>query len=156
MKELEAGDEAPDFDLPDSDGRRWKLSEHRGQKVIVYFYPIDDTPGCTKEACDFRDSRADLEHAGFEVVGISPQNEESHRAFTDKYELNFPLLVDENMAVAKSYGALDERYLDPDGAPIAVARCTFVIAENGRIEQALYGVRAKGHVQALKESLQIA
>jgi thioredoxin-dependent peroxiredoxin len=155
VAKLEPGDKAPDFDLPDSEGNRWKLSEHQGSKVIVYFYPIDDTPGCTREACDFRDSRSDLEQAGVEVAGISPQDEGSHRAFTAKYDLNFPLLVDADMSTAKTYGALDDRYLDDDGNPIAVARCTFVIDEDGVIEQALYGVKAKGHVAALKDSLKV-
>lgn len=152
MSKLRVGDPAPDFELPDHEGRVWKLSELRGQKVILYFYPADDTPGCTKEACDFRDSQHGLQAAGYTVLGVSPQGAESHRRFTDKYELNFPLLVDERLATAKAYGATGS--LGPfDGIPLRVRRCTFVIDEEGKIERALYGVRASGHVAKLKESL---
>jgi peroxiredoxin Q/BCP len=155
MTELKAGDPAPDFELKDAQGEPWKLSDHRGRKVIVYFYPADDTPGCTREACDFRDSHVSLQEAGYEVVGLSPQDETSHAAFSDKYSLNFPLLVDEDNRVAKAY-AVVESDAGEDGYIVLPSRSTFVIDENGTVEQALYRVRSKGHVETLSDTLQIA
>ena len=152
MSKLQEGMEAPDFDLRDADGNTWKLSELRGKKVILYFYPADDTPGCTAEACDFRDSHHDLKAAGYVVLGVSPQGEDSHRRFADKHNLNFPLLIDEDLVAAKAYGAARANGLFK-GIPLSVQRATFMIDADGKIEQALYGVRAKGHVGELKESL---
>ncbi len=152
MSKLEAGMEAPEFDMRDADGNVWKLSELRGKKVILYFYPADNTPGCTAEACDFRDSHHDLEAAGYVVLGVSPQGEDSHRRFAEKHNLNFPLLIDEDLAAADAYGAARAKGVFK-GMPLSVQRATFVIDEEGRIVQALYGVRAKGHVGQLKESL---
>ena len=100
--ELSKGDRAPEFDLLDGTGKRWRLSDLRGQRVILYFYPADDTPGCTAQACDFRDSAPDLQAAGYLVLGVSPQGAESHQAFAGRYSLNFPLLIDEDHAVAES------------------------------------------------------
>ena len=152
MSKLEAGMDAPDFELPDGGGNVWKLSELRGKKVILYFYPADDTPGCTAEACDFRDSHQDLEAAGYVVLGVSPQGEDSHQRFAHKYNLNFPLLVDKDLAAAKAYGAARANGLFK-GIPLSVQRATFVIDDEGKVVQALYGVRAKGHVGQLKETL---
>ena len=154
MTRLHEGDDAPPFDLGDQDGRSWRLGELRGKKVILYFYPADDTPGCTAEACDFRDSHGDLVASGYVVLGVSPQDERSHQAFAGKYSLNFPLLIDADLEVARAYGAVvGER--TSDGGDLDVLRCTFVIDENGRLEQALYGVRARGHVSALKQLLEV-
>ncbi|MDQ3940134.1 MAG: peroxiredoxin, partial [Actinomycetota bacterium] len=133
------------------DGKVWRLGDLRGQKVILYFYPADDTPGCTIEACDFRDSHEQLQAAGYTVLGVSPQGEESHRKFASKFSLNFPLLVDEDTAVARAYGAYKELG-DWQGIPLKISRSTFIIDETGQIEDALYGVRAKGHVAGLLES----
>lgn len=155
MTQLKAGDPAPDFELKDQNGEPWKLSNHRGRKVIIYFYPIDDTPGCTREACDFRDSHARLQAAGYDVVGISPQDESSHAAFSAKYSLNFPLLVDAGNRVAKAYAVVDPDAGD-DGNIVVPSRSTFVIDEDGNVEEALYGVRSKGHVETLSDTLQIA
>ncbi len=152
MSKLEAGTKAPDFELPDAEGKVWKLSDLAGQKVILYFYPADDTPGCTAQACDFRDSQHGLKEAGYVVLGVSPQGAESHQRFAQKYELNFPLLVDEGLEIAQAYGVARAEGVFK-ALPLKVKRSTFVIDENGRIEQALYGVRAKGHVAQLKESL---
>ncbi len=152
MSKLQVGDKAPEFEMTDGDGKVWSLSELRGKKVILYFYPADDTPGCTAEACDFRDSQAGLHEAGYVVLGVSPQGAESHKKFSTKYSLNFPLLVDEDLRAARAYGAAGDGGLFK-GLPLRVKRCTFVIDEEGNIEQALYGVRAKGHVAQLKESL---
>ena len=152
MSKLEEGMQAPEFDLRDAEGNAWRLSELRGKKVILYFYPADDTPGCTAEACDFRDSHRDLKAAGYVVLGVSPQGEDSHRRFADKYNLDFPLLIDKDFSAARAYGATRAKGL-LKGIPLPVQRATFVIDEDGKIVQALYGVRAKGHVSQLKESL---
>jgi peroxiredoxin Q/BCP len=145
---------APDFEAKDADGREWRLTDLKGQKVILYFYPADDTPGCTKESCDFRDSHADLKNAGYVLLGASPQGADSHAAFAAKFSLDFPLLVDEDLTLAKSYGVAEDRG-DWEGIPLRVKRSTFVIDENGTIEQALYGVSARTHVADLRASLTV-
>ncbi|MDQ3986242.1 MAG: peroxiredoxin, partial [Actinomycetota bacterium] len=145
----------PDFALRDQSGQVKRLSDYRGRKVVLYFYPADDTPGCTAEACDFRDSLVDLKQAGYEVLGVSPQDEASHRAFIDKYGLNFPLLVDEDTAAARAYGVAHEGG-DWRGIPLRVQRATFVIDEDGKLTQALYGIKARGHVENLKQGLGIS
>jgi thioredoxin-dependent peroxiredoxin len=150
---LEPGASAPDFELEDGDGKTWRRAELAGKKIVLYFYPADDTPGCTKEACDFRDTLASWDAANYVVLGVSPQSAASHTRFASKYSLNFPLLVDADLAVAKRYGALREKPEEWEGQKLHVKRCTFVIDENGVIEQALYGVNARGHVDALRESL---
>ncbi len=152
MKKLNRGDTAPGFRLEDGTGKTWDLAELGGQKVILYFYPTDDTPGCTKEACDFRDSQHELIEAGYQVLGVSPQGADSHKDFSEKYSLNFPLLIDEDHAVASAYGAWGKRNLYGnifDG----IIRSTFVIGEDGKLTKAMYNVRAKGHVAKLKEEL---
>ena len=152
--ELSKGDSAPEFDLLDGTGKRWKLSDLRGQKVILYFYPADDTPGCTAQACDFRDSIPDLQAVGYLVLGVSPQGAESHQAFSGKYSLNFPLLMDEDHAVAESYGAWGEKKFYKNMF-LGIKRSTFVIDERGIIQEAQYGVKAKGHVDRLRTALGI-
>jgi thioredoxin-dependent peroxiredoxin len=151
---LKPGDRAPDFELKDGDGLTWKLSGI-GERVIVYFYPADETPGCTLEACDFRDSRDDLAHAGYTVLGISPQDAASHRAFATNHGLNFPLLVDDRLEAAKAYGAVRDVEGSYEGKPLKVARSTFVIDDRGVIVEAIYGVKAKGHLQDLESRLGI-
>lgn len=150
---LQPGDTAPDFELEDGDGKVWRLSALKGEKVVLYFYPADDTPGCTAQACDFRDTRQAWADAGYVVLGVSPQSAASHTRFSTKYGLNFPLLVDDDLEVAKRYGALREEPEEWAGLKLHVKRSTFVIDEDGVIEQALYGVKAKGHVDALRETL---
>jgi peroxiredoxin Q/BCP len=149
---LNAGDAAPEFDLQDASGKRWRLSDLRGRRVILYFYPADDTPGCTVQACDFRDALTDLQEAGYLVLGVSPQGAESHQAFADKFALNFPLLMDEDHAVAERYGAWGENKYYKN-IFLGIKRSTFIIDEQGRIEEALYDVKAKGHVQRLRAAL---
>jgi thioredoxin-dependent peroxiredoxin len=151
--ELKAGDPAPSFDLSDGEGKQWRLEDLRGKKVILFFYPADDTPGCTAESCDFRDSYEAFADANVEVLGISPQGAKSHQRFAQKYDLNFPLLIDEDRTVAKDYSAIREKVEEWKGIPLHIKRSTFVIDEEGRIEQAIYGVKVKGHVDALLESL---
>lgn len=149
---LQEGDAAPDFEMKDAAGKTWSLASLKGQKVILYFYPADDTPGCTAESCDFRDSSADLKAAGYTVLGVSPQGAESHQRFADKYSLNFPLLIDEDLAVTRAFGAYKDLG-DYKDIPIRVKRSTFVIDEEGRIAVAEYGVRAAGHVERLRQKL---
>lgn len=153
MTQLSKGMEAPDFELVDGRGKTWRLKDLRGQKVIIYFYPADNTPGCTAQACDFRDSMEDLKVSGYQVLGISPQGAESHQRFTNKYELNFPLLVDKDYEAARSYGVTSEMGAQFKGIPIRIKRSTFVIDEEGKLIEALYGVKARGHVEKLRTML---
>ncbi len=147
-KRLAPGDPAPDFTLADADGHEVALSSFRGQRVIVYFYPAALTPGCTKQACDFRDNLADLNAVGITVLGISPDKPAKLAKFRDKEGLTFPLLSDPDHAVLEAYGAYGEKVLY--GKPtVGVIRSTFVIAPDGTIEQAMYGVKATGHVARL-------
>ena len=151
---LSPGDQAPDFTLPDADGTPVSLADYRGRRVIVYFYPAASTPGCTKEACDFRDSLAALGGAGIDVVGISPDKPEKLARFRDAEQLTFPLLSDPSRAVLEAYGAYGEKTLYGKKTT-GVLRSTFVVGADGRIEQALYNVRATGHVAALRTKLSV-
>ncbi|HWL65309.1 MAG TPA: peroxiredoxin, partial [Actinomycetota bacterium] len=112
---LQKGDEAPDFEMTDQGGKTWSLGELRGQKFVLYFYPADDTPGCTKESCDFRDSYSEWTDAGYQIFGVSPQGIESKKKFADKYSLPFPLLADEGTSVTKAYGAFKDDGAEWDG-----------------------------------------
>jgi peroxiredoxin Q/BCP len=151
-KRLEPGDPAPDFTLPDADGREVQLSSYRGQRVIVYFYPAAMTPGCTKQACDFRDSLADLNQAGVAVLGISPDAPAKLARFRDSQGLTFPLLSDSDRKVLEAYGAYGEKKLYGK-TTVGVIRSTFVIDADGKIEKAMYGVKATGHVARLRADL---
>ena len=147
-KRLEPGDAAPDFTLPDADGNPVQLSSFRGQRVIVYFYPAAMTPGCTTQACDFRDNLAELNGAGITVLGISPDQPAKLARFRDKEGLTFPLLSDPDHAVLEAYGAFGEKKLYGKTV-VGVIRSTFVIDTDGKIETAMYGVKATGHVARL-------
>jgi thioredoxin-dependent peroxiredoxin len=149
---LEPGDVAPDFTLPDADGNKVSLSGHRGQRVILYFYPAAMTPGCTKQACDFRDSLQSLAAAGFTVLGISPDNEGKLAKFREKEGLNFPLLSDSDRSVETAYGAYGEKMMYGKKT-VGVIRSTFVVGPDGTIERAYYGVKATGHVARLRQDL---
>lgn len=150
---LERGAAAPDFELRDGDGKVWRLTDLRGMKTILYFYPADDTPGCTVEACDFRDNRSVFEKAGYRVLGVSAQDADSHRSFSDRYSLNFPLLIDSDLEVARKYGVERTEKSDWKGIPLPTRRATFVINENGMIDHAEYDVHARGHVGRLSQAL---
>ena len=152
---LEPGDKAPDFALPDDTGKTVSLSDLRGQKVIVYFYPAAMTPGCTRQACDFTANMADIQAAGYTVIGISPDVPDKLAKFRAQGGFSFPLLSDPGREVLKAYGAYGEKQLYGKTV-VGVIRSTFVIDEEGAIELALYGVRAKGHVDKLKKELSIA
>jgi peroxiredoxin Q/BCP len=148
------GDPAPDFTLPDADGKPVSLSDYRGRRVIVYFYPAASTPGCTKQACDFRDSLADLGDAGLEVLGISPDKPAKLAKFRDAEGLNFPLLSDPDREVLTAWGVYGEKQMY--GKTITgVIRSTFVVDPDGKIEQAQYNVRASGHVGKLRRDLKV-
>jgi thioredoxin-dependent peroxiredoxin len=151
-KRLAPGDKAPDFTLPDADGNQVSLAGLRGQRVIIYFYPAAMTPGCTKQACDFRDSKADLAQAGFAVLGISPDSPAKLAKFRDKEGLTFPLLSDPGHQVLEAYGAYGEKTMY-GRTTVGVIRSTFVIDADGKIEQARYGVKATGHVARLRTEL---
>jgi peroxiredoxin Q/BCP len=149
---LSAGDQAPDFTLPDADGNPVSLAGLRGQRVIVYFYPAASTPGCTKQACDFRDSLDRLRTEGFAVLGISPDAPAKLAKFRDKEGLTFPLLSDQDRSVLAAYGAYGEKKLYGK-AVVGVIRSTFVIDAEGKVELAQYGVKATGHVAKLRRDL---
>jgi thioredoxin-dependent peroxiredoxin len=151
-KRLAPGDPAPDFTLLDADGQPVSLSSYRGQRVIVYFYPAAMTPGCTKEACDFRDHLADLNDAGLAVLGISPDQPAKLAKFRDKEGLTFPLLSDPDRTTLEAYGAYGEKMLYGK-TTVGVIRSTFVIDADGNVEKALYGVKATGHVARLRADL---
>jgi thioredoxin-dependent peroxiredoxin len=149
---LAPGDAAPDFTLPDADGNEVSLSSLRGRRVIIYFYPAAMTPGCTKQACDFRDSLDSLVAAGFAVVGVSPDGPAKLAKFRDRDGLTFPLLSDQKREVLEAYGAYGEKMLYGKKS-VGVIRSTFVIGPDGKIEQAQYGVKATGHVARLRKEL---
>ena len=153
MSKLEPGAKAPAFTLTDGDGKKVSLSSFAGHKVVVYFYPRDDTPGCTKEACQFNDALSQFEGLGIPVIGISPDKAASHVRFRDKYELQFPLLSDPDHTVMEKYGAWGEKTMY--GKPTTgVIRSTFLIDEKGKIARAWYGVKADGHAaKVLEEAL---
>jgi peroxiredoxin Q/BCP len=151
---LSPGDQAPDFTLPDADGKPVALADYRGRKVIVYFYPAAGTPGCTKQACDFRDNLASLGGAGMDVLGISPDAPAKLAKFRDAQELTFPLLSDPERTVLDAYAAYGEKTLYGKKMQ-GVIRSTFVVDEDGKIEQALYNVKATGHVAALRKKLSV-
>ncbi|MGV0794143.1 thioredoxin-dependent thiol peroxidase [Mycolicibacterium sp. XJ1819] len=151
---LEVGDKAPAFSLPDADGNTVKLSDFKGRKVIVYFYPAASTPGCTKQACDFRDSLGELNDAGLDVIGISPDKPEKLAKFRDKEKLTFPLLSDPDREVLTAWGAYGEKTMYGKKVQ-GVIRSTFVVDENGKIEVAQYNVRATGHVAKLRRDLSV-
>jgi peroxiredoxin Q/BCP len=149
---LEPGEAAPDFTLPDADGKDVTLSSLRGQRVIIYFYPAAMTPGCTKQACDFRDSKNDLSDAGYAVLGISPDSPAKLVKFRERDGLTFPLLSDPGLAVLKAYGAYGEKMLYGKTS-VGVIRSTFVIDADGKVERAYYAVKATGHVARLRKDL---
>ena len=149
---LQKGDPAPDFTLPSDEGGEVTLSSLRGRKVVLYFYPKDDTPGCTAQACDFRDLSPRFEGADAVVLGVSPDSVKSHRKFREKYGLNFPLLADEERAVADAYGVWKKKKLY-GRTFLGIERSTFLIDEDGRIEQVWRKVKPKGHAEMLSELL---
>jgi peroxiredoxin Q/BCP len=149
---LEEGDKAPAFSLPDADGNTVKLSDYKGRRVIVYFYPAASTPGCTKEACDFRDNLRDLNDAGLAVVGISPDKAAKLAKFRDDQKLTFPLLSDPDRKVLTAWGAYGEKTMYGKTVQ-GVIRSTFVVDEKGKIAVAQYNVKAAHTTTFIKRLL---
>jgi peroxiredoxin Q/BCP len=150
---LEPGDKAPDFTLPADDGSHMALADFEGKRVVLYFYPKDDTSGCTTQACDLRDSLPAIDTKGAVVLGVSPDPVSSHEKFRDKYDLNFPLLADEDHAVAEAYGVWKEKSMY--GRKYwGVERTTFILDEEGVIREVWRRVRPKGHAERVVEALE--
>ncbi|GAA1110082.1 MULTISPECIES: thioredoxin-dependent thiol peroxidase [Kitasatospora] len=151
---LKAGDTAPAFTLPDADGNQVSLADHLGRKVIVYFYPAALTPGCTTQACDFTDNLEVFAGAGYDVIGVSPDKPEKLGKFREKENLQVTLVADEDRSVLEAYGAYGEKKLYGKTV-VGVIRSTVVVDEEGKVEHALYNVKATGHVAKLLRDLRI-
>ena len=149
---IEEGQKAPDFKLKADDGTAVKLSELRGSPVVLYFYPKDDTPGCTKEACSFRDRRRELEKLGVKVLGVSTDSVESHEKFRDKFKLNFPLLADAEHKTAEKYGAWREKNMYGKKS-MGIVRSTFLIDAEGKVAKVWKSVKVDGHDDAVIEAV---
>jgi thioredoxin-dependent peroxiredoxin len=151
---VEEGTQAPAFTLTADDGSKVKLADLKGSPVVLYFYPADDTPGCTKEACAFRDRAAELKKLGAKVYGVSPDDVASHVKFRDKFKLNFPLLADPDHKVAQAYGAWREKNMYGN-KKMGIARSTFLIGPDGVVKKSWKAVKVDGHdeqvLAALKE-----
>lgn len=149
---IEAGQQAPNFTLPADDGRKVRLSAFRGSPVVLYFYPKDDTPGCTREACSFRDRSPQLQKLGARVLGVSADSVDSHVKFRDKFKLNFPLLADVGHQVAEKYGAWREKNMYGKKS-MGIVRSTFLIDPQGRVAKVWKAVRVDGHDEQVIEAL---
>ena len=148
---LKIGDKAPAFEAPDQNGETKRLSDYAGKKLILYFYPKDNTPGCTAEACSLRDGKAVLQEKGFEIVGVSPDTVQSHQRFIAKKELNFTLLSDPEHRVAEAYGVWGEKKF-MGRVSMGILRTTFVIGADGVIEKVFEKVRTADHFQQILEA----
>lgn len=152
--QLKIGKKAPAFSLPNQDGKVVSLSDYKGKKVVLYFYPKDDTPGCTKESCDFRDGINDIREGGAEVLGVSGDSVESHKKFVKKFNLNFPLLSDENKTMIRAYGVWKEKSLY-GRKYMGIERTTFIIDENGKIDNIFAKVKVNGHLEEVLGELDV-
>lgn len=153
MFHLKAGDKAPDFNITDQNGKVHHIADYKGKKVILYFYPKDLTPGCTVESCNLRDNYDDLKKKGFEVIGVSADDEKKHKKFIEKHDLPFNLLADTNKSVLNDYGVWGEKKFmgrTYDG----IHRTTFIIDENGVIEKIINKVKTKDHTQQILDELE--
>ncbi|MFN4973136.1 MAG: thioredoxin-dependent thiol peroxidase [Bacteroidota bacterium] len=148
MKKLSIGDKAPKFSSVNEKGETVSLDQYKGKKLVLYFYPKDNTPGCTSEACDLRDHYTTFKKKGYEILGVSPDSGKSHTSFIKKYELPFSLLADEDHSVAEAYGAWGEKSMYGKKY-MGILRTTFVIDENGRIEKMIEKVDTKAHAAQL-------
>lgn len=149
---LAIGDKAPDFSLPSTDGTVVSLRDLRGKKVVLYFYPKDDTPGCTKESCSFRDNLARVKRKGALIYGVSADSVKSHQKFTEKYELTFPLLSDEDKKMIKSYGVWKKKSF-MGREYMGIVRTTFIINEKGIISHIFPNVKVEGHTDEVLSQL---
>lgn len=150
---LKVGDKAPDFALVDQAGNIQRLSDQLGSWVVVYFYPKDDTPGCTTEACQFRDALPHFEGVGAKVFGISADDQESHLAFARKYDLNFPLLVDSELTTLKAYGAYGDKGMD-GVVKMGVFRRSYLVDPSGTVARAWDDVVPEGHAEEIRNAIQ--
>jgi thioredoxin-dependent peroxiredoxin len=148
----DVGDKAPAFSLEDQSGKTVKLSDFKGRKVVLYFYPKDDTPGCTREACAFRDEHSALQKAGAVVLGVSPDSGPSHAKFAGKYKLSFPLLADTDHAVSEKYGAWGPKTLYGRKF-MGITRSTFLVDEAGKVARVWPKVKVDGHVDQVLEAI---
>ena len=151
---LETGTKAPDFTLVNQDEQNVSLADYAGKKVIVYFYPAASTPGCTTQACDFRDNINSLKSAGYTVLGISPDSPKKLKNFKDREGLNFELLSDPDNKVQEAYGAYGEKSMYGKSY-MGTIRSTFIVDESGSISHAFYNVKAKGHIEMLRKAMGI-
>jgi len=149
---IDEGAQAPDFELTDANGNTVRLSDYRGRPVVLYFYPKDDTPGCTKEACDLRDNYGAFRERGAVILGVSPDDQASHAQFRDKLDLPFTLLSDPGHAAIDAYDVWGTLMIDGEPIP-AVVRSTFVIDDDGNVARAMYGVSPDGHAEAVLAAL---
>lgn len=151
-KELAIGDKAPELGIPDQDGKQVSLKDLKGKQVVLYFYPKDDTPGCTKEACDFRDAVSSIKKTGAVVLGVSLDGQTSHQKFIKKHGLPFPLLSDEDKTVAKAYGVYKEKNMY--GKKYwGIERSTFVLNPDGTVKRIFRKVKVDGHVDEVLDAL---
>ncbi|MBI5472178.1 MAG: thioredoxin-dependent thiol peroxidase [Ignavibacteriae bacterium] len=146
MAELHVGDKAPEFKLPDGDGKLISLSDFKGKKVVLYFYPKDDTSGCTKEACSFQENLTRLKRKGAVLLGVSADSQASHQKFASKYELSFPLISDEKKELINKYGVWKEKSMY-GRKYMGIERTTFIIGEEGRITHIFPKVKVDGHTE---------
>lgn len=154
MTRLEIDDKAPGFTLTSDTGKQVSLKDFAGKHLVIFFYPAAMTPGCTKEACDFRDSLATLQGAGYEVIGISPDKPEKLAKFVEKESLTYPLLADPDKEVLEAYGTYGEKKLYGKTV-VGVIRSTIVVDPDGKVELARYNVKATGHVASLSKALKL-
>jgi peroxiredoxin Q/BCP len=152
MASLKAGDKAPDFSLPSTDGSKVSLKDLRGKKVVLYFYPKDDTPGCTKEACSFRDNLARVKRKGAVIYGVSADPVKAHQKFTEKFDLTFPLLSDESIEMIAAYGVWQQKSF-MGKKYMGIVRTTFIIDEQGTIAHIFPNVKVLGHTEEVLAKL---
>ncbi|MFZ4619992.1 MAG: thioredoxin-dependent thiol peroxidase [Bacteroidota bacterium] len=152
MAELTTGAKAPDFSLPAQDGKKYSLKEFKGKKVVLYFYPKDDTSGCTAEACSFRDNLSSVKKKGAVILGVSPDPVKLHDKFAVKYDLNFPILSDESKTMLSEYGVWQEKSMY-GRKYMGVVRTTFIIDEKGKISHIFPKVKVEGHTEAVLKAL---
>ena len=151
---LKVGQKAPAFNLPDQDGKMVGLSDFKGKKVVLYFYPKDDTPGCTKESCAFRDGLDEIRENGAVVVGVSPDSVDSHKKFAKKFNLNFPLLSDENKSMLEAYGVWKQKSMY-GRTYMGVERTTFIIDADGKIDEIFSKVKVDNHLEEVLDELDV-
>ena len=151
MNDLKVGDKAPGFTAPDQDGKAVSLADYAGRRVILCFYPKDNTSGCTAEACSLRDGKHELEKMGFAIIGVSPDGQKSHRGFADKHSLNFILISDEDKSIAQSYGVWGlKKFMGREY--MGIIRKTFIIGTDGKIEKIFDKVDTKRHFEQIADS----